>query len=388
MRTSLIRVSLLIAMSLAVQSLVALPKFASRTGAKCQSCHVNPTGKGMRNEFGRTFGQDDIVLPTFKEQTDIEEYSTNLTPNLSFGGDFRTLFFYNQRADVPADNNVSSFFQMQGDLYFDIRLNKKFSIYLDKGLYSGFEVFGIAKVLPLNGYIKAGKFMPAYGTRVDDHNYFIRGGPFGGGPFAGLFPGGFPYPTGLLFGERSEDTGIELGVSPGIFTANVGVFNGTPGSGLSGVSGTKTKAIALRGDATFKFSGLNFNIGGSLYNAPSVDRTSTFYGAFGSVTAFERLTLNSEVDYVQLLYAGRTKVGVIVWNELNYMVRQGIDLKLGYEYYDPDNVVANGSFSRITVGAELFLLSGVEVRPLYKINLETHSEVSNNEFQLLLHFYF
>ncbi|MBP9211713.1 MAG: hypothetical protein KBF97_02880 [Bacteroidetes bacterium] len=37
--------------------LEALPKFATRQGAKCQSCHVNPTGKGMRSTFGSTYGR-------------------------------------------------------------------------------------------------------------------------------------------------------------------------------------------------------------------------------------------------------------------------------------------------------------------------------------------
>ncbi len=334
----------------------------------------------MRSEFGRSFGQDDIVLPTFKGLTDLDEYSTSLTPNIGFGGDFRQLFFYNQ------DRNVSSFFQMQGDLYLDLRLNKKFRIYFDKGLYSGFEVFGLAKVLPLDGYIKAGKFMPAYGTRVDDHNYFIRGGPFNAGPWSGLFPSG--YPTGLRFGERAEDTGIEFGIAPSVFTFNLGVFNGEPGGGLNGVSGSATKAIALRGDAMFKLGGIPVNIGGSLYNAPSATQTDTYYGAFGSVTLMETLTINSEIDFVQVVRSGQTYVGMMVWNELNYMVRQGIDLKLGYEFYDPDNVRQNGSFGRITVGAELFVLSGVELRPLYRINMEQPTEVSNNEFQMMFHYYF
>ena len=30
----------------------ALPRFAAETGAKCQSCHINPSGGGMRNAFG------------------------------------------------------------------------------------------------------------------------------------------------------------------------------------------------------------------------------------------------------------------------------------------------------------------------------------------------
>ena len=67
---------------------------------------------------------------------------------------------------------------MQGDLYLNFRLNRQFLLYFDKGLYSGFQAFGLAKVLPLDGYLKVGQFIPAYGTKIDDHNTFIRGGPY------------------------------------------------------------------------------------------------------------------------------------------------------------------------------------------------------------------
>ena len=364
------------------QTGLGLPKFASRTGAKCQSCHVNPTGKGMRNEFGSTYGRDDITLPTFKELTDFDEFSTNLTSNISVGADVRNLFFYNQR------EKGSSFFQMQGDVYFDLRLNKKFRVYFDKGLYTGFELMGIAKVLPLEGYVKVGKFMPAYGIRTDDHNAFNRGGPFGGGPYAGLIPSG--YPTGLRFGERSEDTGIEFGFSPSVFSFQLGIFNGTPGGGLSGTAATKEKAVALRGEASVRLGEVNFSAGGSLYNYADPTGTITYYGAFGSITVLQSLTLHSEVDILTKTLAGPDITGMILWNELNYMVIPGVDVKVGFEFYDPDTQLKNGSFTRLTLGAELFLLSGVEVRPLYRLNLEdlpSASKVDNDEFQLMFHFY-
>jgi hypothetical protein len=377
--TSIAVLSLLL---LAFGQCIALPKYASRTGAKCQSCHINPTGKGMRSEFGATYGRDDITLPTFKAGSDYEDVTTSLGPTISVGTDFRTLFY------ALSSDNSSTFFQMQGDIYFDLRLNKKFRIYVDKGLYSGFEVFGLAKVLPLDGYVKVGKFVPAYGTKVDDHNAFIRGGPYGGAQYGGVFPSG--YPTGLRFGERSEDTGIELGFAPSIFTVNIGLFNGLPGVGQP-TSTTKDKAVAIRGDARFKLGDMNLSLGGSYYNsATSVDKQA-YYGAFGAITVFETVTLTSEVDFVETSKPNVvTKTGLMVWNELNWMITQGLDLKLGYQFYDPDKDFATGSFSQITVGAEFFVLSGVELRPLYKINMKDvpgATDTDNNEFQFLFHFF-
>jgi hypothetical protein len=116
-----------------------------------------------------------------------------------------------------------------------------------------------------------------------------------------------------------------------------------------------------------------------------------YYGAFGALTVFETVTLTSEVDFVETSKPNvATKTGFMVWNELNWMITQGLDLKLGYQFYDPDRDIANGSFSQITVGAEFFVLSGVELRPLYKINMNDvpgATGTDNNEFQFLFHFF-
>lgn len=35
---------------------------------------------------------------------------------------------------------------MQGDLYFDLKINKVVRLYFDKGLRDGFELFALAKI--------------------------------------------------------------------------------------------------------------------------------------------------------------------------------------------------------------------------------------------------
>lgn len=357
----------------------ALPKFATRQGAKCQSCHINPTGKGMRSSFGSTYGREELTMSTYKEATDIEEYSPSLNDFFTIGMDYRTLFYYREQ------NSSSSFFQMQGDLYLDLRLNKKFRIYLDKGLYSGFEVFGLAKVLPLDGYIKLGNFIPSYGLKMDDHNLMIRSGPY------------FPlnaaiasYPGGLGFGQGSEDTGLEFGFNPSIFTVNIGVFNGRKG-GLAGTGGSKNKAVVIRADANVQTDMVNFNVGGSFYNLPTAGGPgkTQIFGGFGVITFDNNFTLLGELDYLTThnVTLAKEVSGSILYLEGNYVVVNGIDLKLGYEFYDPNIDLKDGSVTRFTVGAELFPLTGVEVRPLYRINQEKPTDLKNNELHIMFHFY-
>jgi hypothetical protein len=383
MKTSIIGFTTCIILTFSSDVSLALPKYASRTGYKCQSCHINPTGKGMRNEFGSTYGREDITLPTYKNLTDYDDMTTRLGPNLSFGGDYRSMFY------AETQNHTNTFFQMQAAFYVDLRLNKKFQIYADKDFLGDAEIFGLARVLPLDGYVKIGRFIPAYGTKVDDHNYFIRGGPYNpGAQFGGLFPAG--YPTGLRFGELSEDTGLELGFSPSIFTFSAGVFDGFPGVTLP-TTGTKNKSVALRGDARFKLGGMNWDLGGSFYDSPSSSDRKTFYGVFGALTVFDDVTLTSELDYVEHQPGTPpTTVGLMWWHELNWMVTPGVDLKVAYESYDPDKDLQNGVFSQVTVGAELFILSGVELRPLYRFNINSLPngvKANTNEFIAMFHFF-
>lgn len=357
----------------------ALPKFATRQGAKCQSCHINPTGKGMRSTFGSTYGREELTMSTFKEETDIEEFSPMLNDYFTVGMDYRTLFYFREQ------NSTSSFFQMQGDLYLDLRLNKKFRIYFDKGLYSGFEVFGLAKVLPMEGYIKLGNFVPSYGLKMDDHNLLIRSGAF-----FPLNPAIAAYPGGLGFGQGAEDTGLELGFSPGILTVNVGVFNGKRG-GLAGTGGTKNKAVVVRADANVQTDLVNFNAGGSFYNQPNSTGPgkTRIIGGFGVISLDNNLTIQGEYDILTTFNTALNKEvsGNILYGELNYLITSGIDLKLGYEFYDPNLDLKDGSITRFTVGAEIFPLTGVEVRPLYRINQEKPADLKNNELQVMFHFY-
>ena len=374
--------------------LLALPKFASRVGVKCQACHIDPTGGGMRNTFGSTYGREELPVKTYKnvidtaddgkvtlskeDVTNIDDFSTAITPNLSYGADFRTLYFY------EANNKTSSIFQMQGDLYLNFRLNRQFLLYLDKGLYSGFQAFGLAKVLPLDGYLKVGQFIPAYGTKIDDHTTFIRGGPY----FT-LNPALSVYRQGLVFGEYAQQTGIEAGISPGIFSLQAGLFDGAPNAGLNGTNATMYKTVSVRGAATIQTSEINLNVGASFYNDPNPNPTekATFYGGFGSVTVLKTLTLNGEFDYIQTPVAGVNTTGFMSYTELNYVLVNGVDLKLGYDFYDPDKNLKTGSEARVNVGAEFFLMSGVEVRPLYRFNMEQPTEINNDEFDLMFHFF-
>ncbi len=360
---------------------IALPRFAVLTGAKCQSCHVNPSGGEMRQAFGVQYGREQLPVPEWSKEYSIDDFSNLLGNVLGIGADFRTLYFSQKASSASTD----AFFQMQGDLYLNFRVARKVSLFLNKGLYSGFEAFALLGVLPANGSIKVGKFTPAFGTKLDDHTTYIR-------TYTGFSP--------EL--SRPELTGLEVNVSPGPITVLGGIFNSTDGFGAAEVS---SKAYLGRVEGMFGGDGpVHVGLGGNVWYNATVPQSvlqrinlvanvpvagtpkSTIYGGFGSVSV-GRLALFGEADWMQLRSDLPTTKSFICYVEGDYPIIQGIAVKLAYDFYDPDVSLKTGSNTRYTAGVEFFPLPGVEVRPLYRI-LHGANLDQQNEFDLLLHLYF
>lgn len=341
----------------------ALPKFSARTGWKCQSCHVNPSGGGMRHAGGVRYGQEELPVTTWSEEFGLEDFTNDLTEFIAVGADVRTLFFYQQ--EEP--DNRNAFFQMQGDLYINLKIARKVNVYFDKGIYSGFELFGQLNILPANGFVKAGKFVPNFGTKVDDHRSYIR-------EFSGLsLETGSPY-----------FTGVEVATSPGGFTVTGGAYNASEGRG-AGID--SRKAVLGRVEGIFALSNdVNVGLGANvLYKAMQGGKTN-FLGGFGSFSV-GNLSLLGEADLLKTDIPGTKSDALVVFGEADYMVIQGVDLKFIYDFYDPDIDIKSGTLTRYSFGFEFFPIPGVEVRPLYRILKEEPTETANDEFHLLLHFY-
>ena len=346
-------------------TLSALPRFASRMGLACSSCHVNPSGGGMRNAFGAaSYGREDLPIPTWQDEYSLDGFSAQLTPFVSIGADFRMLYFSQQTGPTTSRN---SFFQMQSDLYVSLQLAKRTFLYLNRGNGGRFEAFGVAGVLPEKGYVKAGWFVPNFGLRSDDHNIFTREKTlfaFGGG----------------------QDAGIEVGVSPGIFTFTASLTNGA----TTDRDNNGFKAVLGRGEVHSTIAGTNVRVGGSYYNNAHSGGVTTLLGAHGTLTLGENLTVLGEFVKRREFSGstGRRVLSSTFYLEADYVVTQGVDLKAGYEFHDPDTRYLTGTESRIVLGVEFFPLPGVEVRPMYVLRTEEPTDAENNQFLALLHFYF
>jgi len=359
-------------------SAYTLPRFATRLNLPCQSCHVNPSGGGMRNAFGQSFGRDSLSVKSWQQEYELDDFSTKVSEFLSYGADFRLLAFYQSKTNPDA--SLSSFFPMQMDLYFNLAVSKKINLFINPafGPYNRLEAFAIAKVLPANGYVKLGRFAPPYGLRFDDHTSFVRQAT----PFRN---------------NMGQQTGVELGLRAGSFAAMGAVTNGMQGD----LDGNLAKAVFGKLEAHGEVGPLRVLAGVSSYNdASSVEKLNLF-GGYGAVTFMDMFTVTGDVERIQGNSSsmsvssdlnqrnapGTDLKQLAVMIEADYPLTHGIDLKFMYDFFDPDTKTKSGTAVRYSGGVEFMPVSGVEVRPLYRYTRDSILNRNVSELQILFHLY-
>ena len=362
-------IPLLVASILLSTPVFSLPRFASRTGLKCQSCHVDPSGGEMRQTFGVQYGRDQLPVPEWAKNSEMTDFSNVITNILGVGADFRTIYYNRKLSD---STHSDGFFQMQGDLYVNLRVAPKIFLYLNlnKGVSSGFDAFALMNVLPASGHLKIGRFIPDYGTNLDDHTAYVR-------QYTKLSP---EY-------DVVERTGAEAGVSPGAFTIVGGIYNADEGGGIPS---TNNKALLGRAEGMFRLSDRMFlGIGGNVFSTKTGNPgiSTDYYGGFGSFSLGD-FTLLGEADWIRTSPSGTTTTALATYTEADYVVTAGVDITLAYDFYDEDVNYKTGSKSRYSIGVQFFPVGGLEIRPVYRILKEEDPDTgTKNEFDLMLHLY-
>ncbi len=359
-------------------STYAIPRFATRLNLPCQSCHVNPSGGGMRNAFGQSFGRDSLSVKSWQEEYALDDFSTKLSEFITYGADFRFLAFYQSK--TKPDASLSSFFPMQMDLDFNFAVSKKINLYVNPafGPYNRLEVFGIARILPANGYVKLGRFTPPYGLRFDDHTSFVRQAT----PFRN---------------NMGQQTGLELGFRAGSVIAMGALTNGMRGD----LDGILAKAVFGKLEAHGELGPIRALAGVSSYNDVSSVEKMNLLGGYASATLMDRLTLIGDIERIQG-NSGSLSVSsdinqrnapgtdlkqLAVLIEADYELLQGLDLKFMYDFFDPNTDVKSGTAVRYSGGFEFMPMSGVEVRPLFRYTKDTILNRNTTDLQIMFHLF-
>ena len=131
---------------IAINPLIALPRFALEQGSSCMNCHVNPSGGGMRNDYGSNiYSLDELPFKRLIANAD-DSWDGYVTDHLQVGGDFRMQHFDN--------GDESKVFPMQFDLYANLKVSKDTDLYMkvEMGPYSNNEFFVLFKNVFKNAF--------------------------------------------------------------------------------------------------------------------------------------------------------------------------------------------------------------------------------------------
>ncbi len=308
----------------AADSAMALPRYTARYGQDCRLCHVNPTGGGLRNAYTSQFlVPEELASAGGRPRADADEGAATegestrpaLPVDITVGADLRTLAWMQEGGE-------GTVFSMQGDVYLALAAPGDVQLYAEQGQRGGGEVFGLAHGVIPHGYLKAGRFVPDYGWRFDDHRLFSRSYLFAAD--------GVDDPSGLL------GSGAEAGVAAGGLSATVSVLDGEPELGRN---------YAARALLRQELGAVRAGVGASVWKRGGAGGGSRAAGAFWYVSGGP-VTWLGEMDETR----GEDRLGRLLTNELTVEMRRGLAARLVYCFQDPDRAYRDGARHRLGAG--------------------------------------
>jgi len=369
----------------------ANPAVPDRTcSLDCSTCHVSPTGGGLRTPSGLYYGKE--MLPRWGHRPsadapprdseiaghfrlgkgfsgwapgetpsgDVAHRYGGIEPDPVFrgGGDVRLLTYVPFEAERDA-----AFFPMQAELYLMARPHDKVVVYGDVGLQSsraGLNLLGLdvgsagpldylrvrelfVKVdrLPMNAWVRAGRFTPAYGWRLPDHTSFIR--------------------RDLGFDQNRQVFGVEGGINPNYPYVNGAVFV----QGLDawpGDTGERGWGATAQGGVRH----LGWQAGGNLQVLNRAESgAELLIGPQWAVNLYPLVVLG-ELD-LRRDFGGNT-TSIAGYTELNWLMTWGLSGRLKFDWIDPDVTLRGDHKNRIALGAEFNPWTYTQVEVQYRTN--------------------
>jgi hypothetical protein len=346
------------------QDLAALPRYSASYGKTCAVCHRDPAGGGMRTVYAtQLVVPADLVMKQYRYD-EFDSFNPQIGSKVSIGLDQRTIVH-----EGDGDDGDTGIIAMQGDLYLSISMDQRFSAYTDIGQSGVGEYFGLAKLLPANGYVKVGRFTPPYGWRFADHQTAVRRYLLS--------------PEGTNFPSRLTDSGIEIGFYPGPVAIAASLIAGGADNGES---------YSVRGVVRESLGSLKLTLGSSILKRRDILTDRRAYGLFG-YAAIGRLVWVWEVDQASHRRRDEPETYEFLFSqELAWRLQQGLWVRGTYSFHDPHTELATGSRARWGVGVDslIYPFFGVQLMGNY-YQFETGLDVAEEDrFQaeLTMHFLF
>ena len=288
----------------------AEPYLAVQKGMHCSSCHSSPAGGGKRTAYGNIFAQTELAA---RRLGDGKLWTGDVTKWLSIGGDLRASF---EHVDVPNRSGTSDVAFNRGTFYAEATLiPNRLSIYVDEQFSpDGFE--NREAYLRLNSkntkwFVAGGEFFLPYGLRLQDDTAFVR------------------QATGINF--ANTDRGVQGGYNSGAWSVIASATDGS-GAGRDG-AGNQFSMVSSYVQATWR-AGVSVNVN----DDDAGDRT--MFGFFGGLKTGPVAWL-AEIDSISDdVSPGVTIDAFAGLLEANWTIRGKNNLKISYDYLDPNNDIS------------------------------------------------
>jgi hypothetical protein len=342
-------VRVLVAAVLAAAAAIARaePYLAVQQGLQCATCHVNPTGGGLRSAYGALFARN--AIPMQAAPAALPNWTGSPVPGLRLGTDLRAGV---SRLEVPGQPAQSRDGIDQWRVYLDVEpIADHVGLVLDEQLRPG-EPLRLESYLRLSTadhrwYAKAGRFYLPFGWRLQDAGTFVR-------TLSGI---GMTTPDqGAELGFQGDEWSIQFVASRG--PGNRGPVTGhqrtvqavwTRPEGRIGAAFAQTASSAGDRDAVALFGGL---------------RT-------GPVAWLAELDWVADDGFPE----GRRRQ-VAGLGEANWGIARGHNLKLDAEWLDPDRRVRHDHKVRYSAVYELTPFPYVQ----FRVGLRRWGGIPRNDF--------
>lgn len=364
MRLSRLHVVVLLLLVVCAPKAFAEPYIAVKEGYKCVTCHVSPSGGGMRNVFGNVYARS--LLPSHTigaKNPKAFVWTGEMLKYLKVGGNVRGS---ERRTSIPGREDKSGWDLDRASLYVALEPVKgKLLLYADQEFGQGDHFNREAWVrwnFNQSFYARAGRIFLPFGLRIEDDTAFIRQIP------------------GINF--TTPDKGIEFGYENGPWSAQLAVSNGTAG-GPELDSGKQISLFAVYVKPWWRVGGsLNFN------NSDAGDRE--LYAVFAGVRTGPIAWL-AEIDFVvDMGFPDGRRSQLATMLEGNWQLRKGLNLKLTLEHLDPDDTVEENQQNRSSAVFEFFPVQFTQLRLgiRYYDGIPQSPVQNRTESFLQLHIYF
>jgi hypothetical protein len=339
----------------------AEPYLAVQKGLKCSSCHTSITGGGKRTVLGNAFMQSELAA----RKLDMGKLWTGeFGKYFAVGGDIRGGW---NRVDVPGQGAESDTDLQEALAYVEIKpLPGYLTLYVDAQLGPDDpfvrEQWVRASTKDGRWSIRGGEFFLPYGLRLQDDDAFIR-------QVSGI-------------NMNTPDTGFELAFEQDKWSAQLAVTRGTAG----GPEIDSGKQYSLRVSHVRN----RWRVGGSFNLNDSSFGDRQMQNVFAGLRTGPVAWL-AELNYIidDGTPTGRRKLWASLL-EANYGYRQGHNLKLTVEWFDPDDNVSEDEQNRISLVWEYSPFQFLQARLGYRDFNGIPQNAAQNREQAFaeLHIYF